>query len=86
VRPLLQNDSGYEERMAKSERRKASSKLRFEVNGESYMLTFNEGDQRWYLLTPSIGAVRAIPVLSDEFGFVAHNVVPMGDAGQTGIN
>ncbi|HME32317.1 MAG TPA: hypothetical protein VKG65_06160 [Terriglobales bacterium] len=50
------------------------------------MLTFNEGDQRWYLLTPSIGAVRAIPVLSDEFGFVAHNVVPMGDAGQTGIN
>jgi len=60
--------------------------LRFEVNGQSYMLAFNEGDERWYLLTPSIGAARAIPVLSDEFGFVAHNVVPMGDAGQAGTN
>ena len=50
------------------------------------MLAFNEGDDRWYLLTPSIGAVRAIPVLSDEFGFVAHNVIPMGDPGQAGIN
>ena len=60
--------------------------MRFEVNGQSYMLAFNESDSRWYLLTPSIAAVRAIPVLSDEFGFVAHNVVPMGDAGQAGIN
>jgi hypothetical protein len=60
--------------------------LRFEVNGQSYMLAFNAGDGRWYLLTPSIGAVRAIPVLSDEFGFVAHNVIPMGDPGQAGIN
>ncbi len=50
------------------------------------MLAFNEGNESWYLLTPSIGAMRAIPVISDEFGFVAHNVIPMGDGGQAGIN
>jgi hypothetical protein len=50
------------------------------------MLSFNREDDRWYLLTPSIGAVRAIPVLSDEFGFEAHNVVPVGDGGQAGVN
>ena len=50
------------------------------------MLAFNEGDDRWYLLTPSIGAVKAIPVISDEFGFVARNVVPMGGGGQVIIN
>ena len=60
--------------------------MRFEVNGQSYMLSFNREDDRWYLLTPSIGAVRAIPVLSDEFGFEAHNVVPVGDGGQAGVN
>ncbi len=55
--------------------------MRFEVNGQSYMLSFNSGDQRWYLLTPSFGAVKAIPVISDELGFVANTVIPVGDAG-----
>jgi hypothetical protein len=51
------------------------------------MLSFNRDDGRWYLLTTGItGGVRAIPVLSDEFGFVAHNVVPVGDGGQAGVN
>ena len=45
------------------------------------MLSFNSDDHRWYLLTPSFGAVKAIPVISDEFGFVANVVVPVGDAG-----
>ena len=50
------------------------------------MLSFNRDDGRWYLLTPSFGAVRAIPVISDEFGFVANTVVPVGDAGPAIIN
>jgi len=45
------------------------------------MLSFNSGDQRWYLLTPSFGAVKAIPVISDELGFVANTVIPVGGAG-----
>jgi hypothetical protein len=60
--------------------------VQFEVNGQSYMLSFNRDDGRWYLLTPSFGAVRAIPVISDEFGFVANTVVPVGDAGPAIIN
>jgi hypothetical protein len=61
--------------------------LRFEVNDQSYMLSFNREDGHWYLLTTGItDGVRAIPVLSDEFGFVAHNVVPVGDGGQAGVN
>jgi len=60
--------------------------LRFEVNGQSYMLSFNSNDHRWYLLTPSFSAVKAIPVIDDEFGFVANTVVPVGDAGSAIIN
>jgi hypothetical protein len=50
------------------------------------MLSFNSDDHRWYLLTPGLGAVKAIPVISDEFGFVANVVVPVGDAGSDIIN
>ena len=61
--------------------------MRFEVNGQSYMLSFNSDDHRWYLLTPSFGAVKAIPVINDdEIGFVANTVVPVGDAGSAIIN
>ena len=62
--------------------------LRFEVNGQSYMLSFNSNDHRWYLLTSSItGGVRAIPVINDdELGFTANVVVPVGDAGAASIN
>ena len=60
--------------------------MRFEVNHQSYMLSFNSDDHRWYLLTPGLGAVKAIPVISDEFGFVANVVVPVGDAGSDIIN
>jgi len=28
--------------------------MRFEVNGQSYMLSFNSDDSRWYLLTVQI--------------------------------
>jgi hypothetical protein len=51
------------------------------------MLSFNRDDGRWYLLTPSFGAVKAIPVINDdEIGFVANVVVPVGDAGAAIIN
>jgi hypothetical protein len=46
------------------------------------MLSFNSDDHRWYLLTPAItGGARAIPVINDDFGFVANVVVPVGDPG-----
>jgi hypothetical protein len=51
------------------------------------MLSFNRDDGQWYLVTSGIdGAMKAIPVINDEFGFVANIVVPMGDSGQAGIN
>ncbi len=51
------------------------------------MLSFNREDGRWYLLTPGItGGVKAIPVINDEFGFVANVLVPVGDAGAASGN
>ena len=61
--------------------------MRFEVNGQSYMLSFNNDDGRWYLITVGVdGRMKAIPVISDEVGFVARAVVPMGESGQANIN
>jgi len=61
--------------------------LRFEVNHQQYLLSFNRDDGRWYLVTSGLdGAMKAIPVINDEFGFVPNVVVPMGDSGQAGIN
>jgi len=62
--------------------------LNFEVNNQSYLLSFNPGDGRWYLLTPSITVgIRAIPVINDdELGFVANIVVPVGNAGTASLN
>jgi hypothetical protein len=51
------------------------------------MLSFNNDDGRWYLVTAGVdGRMKAIPVISDEFGFVARAVIPMGDGGQASIN
>ncbi|MGO9519277.1 MAG: hypothetical protein ACLPND_19765 [Candidatus Korobacteraceae bacterium] len=62
-------------------------KLRFEVNHQSYVLSFNNENSRWYLITPSItGGIKAIPVIDDEFGFVANVLVPVGDAGSAIVN
>ena len=74
-----------EKRTANSERRVLN--VRFEVNGQSYMLSFNNDDGRWYLITAGVdGRMKAIPVISDEFGFVPRDVIPMGDGGQASIN
>ena len=58
------------------------------MNHQSYMLSFNRDDGRWYLITAGVGGrMRAIPVINDdELGFVANMVVPMGDSGQAGVN
>lgn len=41
--------------------------VHFELNGQSYVLNFNSGDGRWYLLKPVIGGMmEAIEVLDDE--------------------
>jgi hypothetical protein len=51
------------------------------------MLSFNRDDGRWYLVTEGIdGQMKAMAVISDEIGFVANVVVPMGDSGLAGIN
>jgi hypothetical protein len=62
--------------------------LRFEVKGQSYVLSFNREDCCWYLLTPSItGGIRAIPVINDDgIGVAANVVVPIGDAGAANVN
>jgi hypothetical protein len=62
--------------------------LRFEVKGQSYLLSFNPDEGRWYLLTPGIdGRVKAIPVRSDEeIGITFNLVVPSGDEGQASVN
>ena len=57
------------------------------MNGQSYMLSFNNDDRRWYLITAGIdGRMKAIAVISDDVGFVARAVVPMGDSGPAGVN
>ena len=61
--------------------------MRFDVNGQSYVLSFNPKEGRWYLLTPlSDGSVKAIPVIDDAAGFVPNIVVPMGDEGPAIVN
>jgi hypothetical protein len=51
------------------------------------MLSYNREDERWYLVTSGAdGRMKAIPVISDDFGFVPNIVVPMGDTGQAGVN
>jgi len=57
------------------------------VNHQSYVLSFNNENSRWYLLTSSItGGIKAILVIDDEFGFVSNAVVPVGDAGAANIH
>jgi hypothetical protein len=66
----------------------SKEQLRFEVNNQSYMLSFNREDGRWYLVTSGAGGrMKAIAVINDdELGFIPNIVVPMGDTGQAGVN
>ncbi|HTV65719.1 MAG TPA: hypothetical protein VMD98_08945 [Bryocella sp.] len=62
--------------------------MRFEVNGQLYMLHFDQEHRRWYLVTSGVtGRMKAIPVINDdEVGFMPTMVVPVGDGGQASIN
>ena len=61
--------------------------MRFEVNGQSYVLNFNSNEGRWYLLTPIFdGSVKAIPVFDDTAGFMPNIVVPVGEEGLAVVN
>ena len=62
--------------------------MRFEVNNQSYMLSFNREDGRWYLVTAgATGRMKVIAVINDdEVGFVPSMVIPVGDGGQASIN
>ncbi len=66
----------------------SKEQLRFEVKNQSYMLSFNRDDGRWYLVTSGLGGrMKAIPVINDdEVGFVPNMVIPVGDTGQAGVN
>jgi len=80
--PGLRFESGLQPR-----HKEVGKELRFEVNGQSYLLSFNPNEGRWYLLTPGIdGRVKAIPVIDDAEGFMPNMIVPMGDEGPAVVN
>ncbi len=58
------------------------------MNEQSYMLSLNHDDGRWYLITGGFdGRMKAIPVIDDdEPGFVPNAVIPVGDGGQASVN
>ena len=61
--------------------------MRFGVNGQSYMLSFNNNGERWYLVTcGGKSPMKAIPVINDDdIGFVP-NIVVQFDGGHASIN
>jgi hypothetical protein len=59
--------------------------LHQDVNEHSFLLTFNEAERRWYLVTPNHGRLQAIRVINDDDA-VATVDVTMDVEGQTIIN
>jgi hypothetical protein len=39
--------------------------LQFEVNGQSYFLTFVEDERRWYVFSPTATGLHRMPVYMD---------------------
>jgi len=39
--------------------------LEFEINGQTYFLTFVEDERRWYLFVPGAKSIARIPVYVD---------------------
>jgi hypothetical protein len=62
--------------------------VHFEYNGQSYMLSFNPVDERWYLLTPGFdGQTKVIPVRDEkEISVGANFPVPTGLEGTGSVN
>lgn len=40
--------------------------MRFELSEQSYLLSFDSKEDRWYLVTPGDGGLKAIRVINDE--------------------
>jgi hypothetical protein len=55
------------------------------MNEHSFLLTFNEAERRWYLVTPTYGHLQAIRVINDDDA-VATVDVTMDGEGPTIIN
>jgi hypothetical protein len=59
--------------------------LHQDVNEHSFLLTFNEAERRWYLVTPNHGRLQAIRVINDDDA-VATVDVTMDGEGTTIVN
>ena len=44
---------------------KGRIQLQFEINGQTYFLTFVEDERRWYVFVPNAKSVTRIPVYVD---------------------
>jgi hypothetical protein len=53
---------------------KEESKLRFEVNGQMFFVSFVPEEGRWYCFAPTLTGVQRIPVSMDAAPFEAFTV------------
>ena len=51
-----------------------------DMNEHSFLLTFNEAERRWYLVTPTHGHLQAIRVINDDDAAVTVDVTMDGEA------
>jgi hypothetical protein len=61
------------------------NELQVDVNEHSFLLTFNEAEGRWYLVTPTFGHLQAIRVINDDDAAMTVDVT-MDAEGQSIIN
>ena len=56
------------------------NELQLDVNEHSFLLTFNEAEGRWYLVTPTFGHLQAIRVINDDDAAMTIDVTMDGEA------
>ena len=49
-------------------------------NEHSFLLTFNEAEGRWYMVTPTFGHLQAIRVINDDDAVATVDVTIDGEA------
>jgi len=54
--------------------------LHQDMNEHSFLLTFNEAERRWYLVTPNHGRLKAIRVINDDDAVATVDVDMNGEA------
>jgi hypothetical protein len=59
--------------------------LHQDANEHSFLLTFNEAEGRWYLVTPTFGHLQAVRVINDDDAAMTVDVI-MNAEGQAIIN